>query len=143
MDYITSKIFVMGVGIFVTLAIFTGVILVFSEVNDVFEAVENTDTSIYNQYDNIYSMYSQSTLNTVGLLNTLRKYENDANVHILASFIIGEEPSEDGGKTTMINSIERNDANGYIYTGKIGYETLYDVSVKEENAQFYIIFNRK
>jgi len=87
MDYITSKIFVMGVGIFVTLAIFTGVILVFSEVNDVFEAVENTDTSIYNQYDNIYSMYSQSTLNTVGLLNTLRKYENDANVHILASFI--------------------------------------------------------
>ena len=64
MDYITSKVFVIAVGIFVTLAIVTGVIFVFSSVYDVFGYVENTNTSIYDQYDNIYSMYGDTTLNT-------------------------------------------------------------------------------
>lgn len=139
MDYITSKVFVIAVGILVTLTIVTGVIMALSSVNDVFDKVENTDTSIYDQYDNIYSMYSGSKLNTVGLLNTLRKYEEQEDVHVLVAFIIGEEASEGAGKGSLINDVIPE----YLDQGTIGYETLYDVHVKEEDAQVYITFTRK
>jgi len=141
MDYITSKVFVIAVGILVTLTIVTGVIFVLSSVNDIFDAVENTNTSIYDQYDNIYSTYGGATLNTVGLLNTLRKYEEEEGMHILVSFSAGEEATEYSSKTELIQRIESE--TGLIYQGIIGYETLYDVSVREENLDIYITFTRK
>lgn len=141
MDYITSKVFVIAVGILVTLTIVTGVIFVLSNVNEIFNAVENTNTSIYDQYDNIYSTYSGATLNTVGLLNTLRKYEEEDGMHILVSFNIGEEATEYTNKTELIQNIESE--TGLIFQGIIGYETLYDVSVREENLDIYITFTRK
>lgn len=133
MDYITSRVFVIGVGIFMTLAIVTGVILVLSQVNEVYNAVENTNTSIIAEYDNIYSQYGESTLNTVGLLNTLRKYEEESDIHVLATFNNSEEAT-----AQSITDVEQK-----IQNGTIGYETLFNVSVKEESGQMYIVFKIK
>ena len=145
MDYITSKVFVIAVGIFVTLSIVTMAMLGFSKLGEIFNVVENTDISIRNQYDNMYSMYAGAELNTVRLLNTLRKYEEDDSVKIqvkgVNTYIINiDDDNTDSiqNKTDMINHIEDQ-----ILAESVHYETLYDVSVTEELNYVLLTFTKK
>ncbi|MBR5227882.1 MAG: hypothetical protein IKV94_04505 [Clostridia bacterium] len=144
MDYITSKVFVIAVGIFVTLSIVTMAILSFTKLGEIFNFVENTDISIRNQYDNMYSMYNGAELNTVGLLNALRRYEEDDAVKIRVvnnSYIVNiDDDDEDtiNNKTDMIKDIESK-----IRDGILDYHTPYVVSVTEDSMTVNLTFTKK
>lgn len=138
MDYSTSKAFVIGVGIFVTLLIVGSFILVLSTISDVYNATENTNTSIISQYDNIYSMYAGAKLNALNLTNTLRKYETDTTVLIGIKYK-GEEDVYYGKSNEEL----LKEVNNKIVGGTLSYEKMFNVSVEEENLIIKIIFTEQ
>ena len=137
MDYTTSKAFVIGIGIFVTLIIVGSLILVFTTIADIYNATENTDTSIASQFDNVYSMYSGASLNALNLMNTLRKYETDSQIRIGVGFK-GEDINYAGSNAGLLDEL-----NTSIEEGTLGYEKMFDVSVIEDNNIIRIIFSEK
>lgn len=138
MDYTTSKAFVIGVGIFVTLLIVGTFILLLGIVSDVYTATENTNTSIASQFDNIYSMYAGSELNALNLTNTLRKYETDSEVRVGVKFNSDEEVNFGSSNAGLLEVI-----NGKITGGTLSYEKMFNVSVVEDGIYIRIIFTEK
>lgn len=137
MDYITSKTFMIAIGIFVTLVIVTGLILVFTKISDIYNLTENTNTSILSQYDNLYSMYSGAKLNTVGLLNTLRKYQEDPEVGVKIIMNGVTMDAVDENKKSVIQIIE-----GYVENNDLGYEEMFNVKVEENDPIVNIVFEK-
>lgn len=138
LDYSTSKAFAIGVGIFVTLIIVSSFILMLNVVADIYNATENTNTSITAQFDNVYSMYAGAKLNTLNLMNTLRKYETDELVRIGVKF-----KADDEVIYGQSNSLLLGDINDRVSRGELGYEEMFDVSVFENGIYIQIIFSKK
>lgn len=138
MDYTTSKAFVIGVGIFVTLIIVGTFILVLNVVADIYNATENTNTSITAQFDNIYSMYAGAELNALNLMNTLRKYETDTTVRIGVKFKANEDIQYSGSNTALLEEI-----SDMVQFGTLGYEKMFNVSVVEDDLIIRVIFTEK
>lgn len=138
MDYTTSKAFVIGVGIFVTLIIVGAFILVLNVVADIYNATENTNTSISAQFDNIYSMYAGAELNALNLMNTLRKYETDTDVRIGVKFKANEDIQYSGSNTALLEEI-----SDMVQFGTLSYEKMFNVSVVEDDLIIRVIFTEK
>lgn len=138
MDYTTSKAFVIGVGIFVTLIIVGAFILVLNVVADIYNATENTNTSISAQFDNIYSMYAGAELNALNLMNTLRKYETDTAVRIGVKFKANEDIQYSGSNTALLEEI-----SDMVQFGTLSYEKMFNVSVVEDDLIIRVIFTEK
>jgi len=83
-DDIPVRAIVIGVNIFVTITIVSLLIIMFSQMGDIYGVVINTDTAISSRFDDIYSMYHGRTETGVGLLNTIKTFEeeNEQNVVI-------------------------------------------------------------
>lgn len=137
MDYTTSKAFVIGVGIFVTLVIVGSFILVLTTVGDIYNATENTNTSIAAQFDNIYSMYSGAELNALNLMNTLRKYETDNVVRVGVKFK-GEDINYGGSNVGLLSELQDK-----IDEGTLSYEKMFNVSVLEDSNVIRVVFTEK
>lgn len=137
MDYTTSKAFVIGVGIFVTLVIVGSFILVLTTVGDIYNVTENTNTSIVAQFDNIYSMYSGAELNALNLMNTLRKYETDNVVRVGVKFK-GEDINYGGSNVGLLNELQN-----MIDEGTLSYEKMFNVSVLEDSNVIRVVFTEK
>lgn len=138
MDYTTSKAFVIGVGIFVTLIIVGAFILVLNVVADIYNATENTNTSILAQFDNVYSMYSGAEFNALNLMNTLRKYETDTSIRIGVKFKANDEVEYGNSNAGLLASLDEK-----IVLGTLSYEKMFNVSVVEDNLVIRIIFTEK
>lgn len=139
MDYTTSKAFIIGVGIFVTLTIVSLFIVVLNIVVDIYNSTETTDTSIIAQFDNLYSMYSGAELNALNLMNTLRKYETDTTVRIGVKFKTNAAVDYgDGSNVGLLEDIEK-----MYFEGKLEYERRFIVKVEETEAYVRLIFMEK
>ncbi len=138
MDYTTSKAFVIGVGIFVTLTIVGSFILILGEVADIYNETENTNTSIIAQYDNVYSMYAGAELNALNLMNTLRKYETDSDVRIGIKFKKEEVVDYGENNAELLRAVDN-----MIALGTLSYEKMFDVSVVEDGIYIRIIFTER
>ena len=136
MDYTTSKAFVIGFGIFVTLTIAGSFILILSTVSDIYNATENTNTSIVAQYDNVYSMYAGAELNALNLMNTLRKYENDTEIRVGIRYKNDEEEYFGASNKQLLNELTEK-----IVAEELSYEKMFKVSVKEKDLIIQIVFN--
>ena len=66
----------LGVGIFVTLLIASGVIFIFSQMQDVYSEVSATDTNIAAQFGE-YAMYVNTTVTGLEVVNCANKYYNE------------------------------------------------------------------
>ena len=86
MDDLGVRAVVIGVNIFVTLTIISLVIIMFFQMGEIYGMVANTDTSIYNKFDDVYSMYNGKVESGIGLLNTLKKFEENPDKYIIIEY---------------------------------------------------------
>jgi len=85
-DDITTRTIVIAVNIFVTIAIVTLLITMFLQMQEIYGTVVETDTSIYNKFDDVYSMYNGKVETGIGLLNTLKKYEEQPDEKVIIKY---------------------------------------------------------
>ncbi len=117
MDYISNRAIMIGVGIFVTIAITSSIFVIIGQMQDVYKNVYETDISIQDRF-NEFDMYNNTTKTGVDLLNASRKYKDDPLVKI------------------NYNGAARNNASGinYIETsiknGSISYDTKFSVTLE-------------
>lgn len=139
MEWISSKAVYIGVGIFVTIAIVSGVIMSFTKVGEIYGQVQSLNISIKDELDNIYSKYSGAKLNGVDLLNVIKKYEQDDDIEvwyperneILKS---SEYISHTKREVVILGEYMESGTNGF------SYEKEYTVNVTEKNSKITIIF---
>ena len=58
----------------------------FSQMGEIYGVVANTDTSISSKFDDIYSMYHGRTETGVGLLNTIKQFEQDKEYDVVINY---------------------------------------------------------
>lgn len=128
MDDITTRTIIIAVNVFVTIAIVSIVIIMFFQMEEIYGVVASTDTSIYNTFDNAYSMYHGRTMTGLGLLNTVKKYEDNTEEKIFIKY-----PNSNNVKQNAINSNKRES----VYLKQLmetsegfKYETKYNVTVE-------------
>ena len=71
-----NKAISFGVGIFVTLLIASGVITMFSQMQNIYKEVNETDTSVTSRFGR-YAMYDNTTITGLEVINCANKYYND------------------------------------------------------------------
>jgi hypothetical protein len=143
MEEASTKALTFGVSLFVTMLIVSLVIASFGKIKEVLILTKNTDASIHSQFENIYLVYDGKELNGMGLLNTIKKFENDDVV----SYV--DYP----GRTNIINknknkreveNLKEVMDSGKKYKGRLyRYEDKYRVEVKEINGKTVISFVAK
>lgn len=72
----TSKAIMFGVGIFITMIIVSGVIGIFSQMQEIYKQVNETDTSITSRFGK-YAMYDNTTITGMDVINCANKYYDD------------------------------------------------------------------
>ena len=108
----------LGVGIFVTLLIASGVIFIFSQMQDVYSEVSATDTNIAAQFGE-YAMYDNTTITGLEVVNCANKYYDDNMV--VVSYMGRDVNNADG-----IQYLEQQLNNGFL-----NYDQKYS-SIAEE-----------
>ena len=133
MDDITTRTIVIAVNIFVTIAIVSLVIIMFFQMREIYGVVATTDTSIYNKFDDVYSMYHGKVETGIGLLNTLKKYEdnNDTQV-IIREYVQANEKRE---VTYLKDLMKKNETHKPGGGHKFRLENKYDVIVEDNDDQ--------
>lgn len=140
MDDITTRTIVIAVNIFITLAIVSVVIMMFFQMQDIYGIVAKIDTSIYTTFDNVYSMYNGRTMSGLGLLNTIKKYEDKTYQDITISYpgsndIKEHVTSNHIREATYLKSLMETNS-GYTY------EKKYNVTVEtSDDGQVTIKFD--
>ena len=111
MDSITNKAFLIGVGIFVTVAITSGIMLTISNMRDVYKDVYETDISLSRQFSD-FDKYDGTQLSGVEVVNTINKYYNDPKADVYIGEIL---------KNTKIDlsSNEFNQIAGHDYSSRV------------------------
>ena len=143
MDDITSRTIVIAVNIFVTLLIITLLVITFSKMRDIYGGVATTNNAIYDTFDNIYSMYEGKEETGLGLLNTIKKYEDDTESHVIVQYINSSEIKNEYERESEIlkNIMEANENgenkkyNGTAYR----YQDRYNVTVSTDEKNNIII----
>lgn len=144
MDDITTRTIIIGVNIFVTIAIVSIIIVMFFQMQDIYKVVSSTDTSIYNKFDDVYSKYNGKTVTGVGLLNALKSYETNTETKIKIYYTdkeIIEKKLTDGGREVLVL---KQEMENYKLGKKsyFKYEDKYNVTVTEENGEYVITFDK-
>ncbi len=139
MEDITTRVIVIAVNIFVTIAIVSLVIIMFFQMQDIYGVVAKTNTSIYERFNNVYSMYNGRTMTGLGLLNTIKKYESKTDQNITVSYPGSGEVKDYALKNNIRESVHlkslMENEDGYKYENK------YNVTVEtSDNGQITIRF---
>ncbi len=108
----------LGVGIFITLLIASGVIFIFSQMQDVYSEVSATDTNIAAQFGE-YAMYDNTTLTGLEVINCANKYYNENMV--VVSYMGRDVNNVDG-----IQYLEQQLNNGFL-----SYDQKYSSIIEE------------
>ena len=116
----------LGVGIFVTLLIASGVIFIFSQMQDVYSEVSATDTNIAAQFGE-YAMYDNTTVTGLEVVNCANKYYNE-------NFVVVNYMGRDVNNAEGIQYLEQQLNSGFLtYDQKyssIAEEVEYDGLMK-------------
>lgn len=144
MEDAATKAITIAVSLFVTLVIVSLVVASFGEIKQVFVLTKNTDISIHSQFENIYQIYDGKELNGMGLLNTVKKFEDDTD--IVSSV---EYPGKNNVLAAKKDKRESEKLKEYLDSNKkekgiiYRYENQYRVEVKEDNGKTIIKFVAK
>jgi len=141
-DNITTRAIVIAVNVFITIAIVSIVIIMFFQMQEIYGVVAKTDNSIYSTFDNVYSMYNGRTMSGLGLLNTIKKYEDKTEENIVINY-----PGSDSIKEYVsVNNIRESVYLKSLMEDNIGYryEDKYNVTVDtaQQGLVTLIVFNR-
>lgn len=75
MENSTSKAIMIGVGIFVTVAITSGILFSINQMKDIYSKVYETDTSITSRFSE-YDAFDGTTVTGVDVINAISKYKD-------------------------------------------------------------------
>lgn len=146
MDDITTRTFIIAVNIFVTIAIVSIIVVMFFQIQNIYKVVASTDTSIYNRFDDIYSKYNGKTVTGIGLLNTLKSFEESSEKEYVTidytdSANIRKNLTKDTREVDLLKGqMEDNKDNP---KGIFKYENRYNVTVTEQkDGKILIMFNK-
>ena len=73
MENSTSKAIMIGVGIFVTVAITSGILFSINQMKDIYSKVYETDTSITSRFSE-YDAFDNTIVTGVDVINAIKKY---------------------------------------------------------------------
>ena len=114
----TNKAIIIGVGLFVTIMVVSGVMFIFSQMTEIYEQVGTTDTTIGTRFGE-YASYDNTHVTGLDVINCANKYYNENLVVV------------------TYNNIEVNNDDGLIYleeqynNGYLKYEDTYQSIVEE------------
>lgn len=116
MDEISNRALLIGMGVFVTIIITSGVFYALNQMKVVYSQVYETNISLQDMFGE-YEEYDNTTKTGIDILNTMKKYRNDSLVTITI------DGSEQNKETYITNhSTEESQVN-------LGKE-LYDATVE-------------
>ena len=86
MDVLANKAIIIGVSLFITIAITSGIIAMMGQVKNIYKDVYKTDISIQDKFSE-YDKYDNTTKTGIDMLNTAKKYKDSAMVSVYYSSI--------------------------------------------------------
>lgn len=81
MDEISNKALLIGVGLFVTIIITSGVLYTLGEMKNIYSQVYETNISLQDVFSE-YEQYDNTTKTGIDVLNTMKKYKENNSVII-------------------------------------------------------------
>lgn len=113
MENSTSKAIMIGVGIFVTVAITSGILFSINQMKDIYSKVYETDTSITSRFSE-YDAFDGTTVTGVDVINAISKYKD------LVSVVNTSIPV----RTEYLNDKKFEEAMNEFYTYKFSSELV-------------------
>lgn len=125
MDSITNKALIIAVGVFVTIAITSGILLTINQMKDIYSKVYETDTNITNRFDE-FDAYENAEKTGIEVANAFSKYGSDRIIvhdNSISAYYINSESwwtdtenrIKDGTYSkTYKSTIERNVQNDQV-----------------------------
>ncbi len=143
MDDTSTRAINFAVALIVTLVIVTLVVASFSKIKEVYSLTKNTDISLHGRFENIYQTYDGKELNGMGLLNTIKKFEDATDIISDVTY-----PSSASVKSTAAAQGKRESTllkeymkqNKKVGTHTFTYSNKYKVEVKEVSGKTVINF---
>ena len=143
MEDVSPKVLVFAVSLFVTMVIVSLVVVTFGKIKEIYSMTKNTDNSIHASFENVYQTYDGKKLNGMGLLNTVKKFEEEneyvSEVRYPSYAAIRTEANNNHKRevTVLKEYFEKRKTKGG-HTFK--YETMYTAQVKEVDGKTIIEF---
>ena len=129
MDFLSTKVIYIAVGLFITIVITTSIVFTISKVSQIYGQVNKTDIDIKSGIAE-FAMYDNTTLYGIDLVNTVKKYKVDNNVVINIKLKNGALSSIN--KVTWLSDNE----NGSNVFGTYLYKAKYNTTViKNQSSQ--------
>lgn len=113
-----NRAIMIAVGLFVTVIIISGIMFIFSQMQEIYKNVDDTDTSITSKFGK-YASYDNTTITGLDMINCANKYYSNNLVIV------------------MYGNIQLNTKEGIEYLNNefenenIKYENLYSSIVEE------------
>lgn len=133
MDNITNKALIIAVGIFVTIAITSGILVTINEMKVVYQKVYETDTSITSRFDE-FDTYDNTVKTGIDLLNTANKYLDSDTVSV---YLVGVN-----GKVNVDN-LNKLKTGAVEDPNKVGGNIEYNVTLRKNDSYVTITFKKK
>lgn len=113
-----NKALMFGVGIFITVIIISGIMFIFSQMQEIYKQVDSTDTTITSRFGK-YAAYDNTKVTGLDVINCANKYYKENLVVVTYN---GFEVNTESGITYIDE--QYND-------GTLKYEYLYQSTVEE------------
>lgn len=123
-----NKAITFGVGIFVTMMIASGVIGVFSQMQEIYKQVDSTDTSVTSRFGK-FAMYDNTTVTGMDVINCANKYYDDT--FIVVSYN-GANVNNIDGVTYLQEQVNLGFLNYHDKFSSIVEEVEYDGVIKNK-----------
>ncbi len=113
-----NKAIGLGVGIFITLLIVSGVITIFSQMQQIYSNVSNTDTNVTTRFGK-FAMYDNTEITGLDLVNCANKYYNE---NLVVVYYSGRDLNNADG----VNYLQE-----LVDNGTLKYEDKFRSTVEE------------
>lgn len=123
-----NKAITFGVGIFVTMMIASGVIGVFSQMQEIYKQVDSTDTSVTSRFGK-FAMYDNTTVTGMDVINCANKYYDDTFVVVSYN---GANVNNIDGVTYLQEQVNLGFLNYHDKFSSIVEEVEYDGVIKNK-----------
>ena len=123
-----SKALMFGVGIFVTMMIASGVIGVFSQMQEIYKQVDSTDTSITSRFGK-FAMYDNTIVTGMDVINCANKYYDETFVVVSYN---GANVNNIDGVTYLQEQLNLGFLNYYDKFNSTVEEVEYDGLIKNK-----------
>ena len=113
-----NKAIGLGVGIFITLLIVSGVITIFSQMQQIYSNVSNTDTNVTTRFGK-FAMYDNTEITGLDLVNCANKYYNE-------NLVVVSYSGRDLNNADGVNYLQE-----LVDNGTLKYEDKFRSTVEE------------